>query len=58
MREEICTMELIALFDRYGEKFILKVMAELVGQNKLEKAKTDFFLGNALLRLATPPLVM
>ena len=58
MREEICIMELRFLIDRYGEKFILKNMAELVGQQKVDEARTNFFLNQALLTYDTPSLVM
>ena len=58
MREEICIMELRFLIDRYGEKFILKNLAELVGQKKLDEAKVDFFLKQALMTFDAPSLVM
>ena len=58
MREELCVMELQSLIDRYGEKFILKRVAELVGGPKLEQAKSDFFLEKALLTYVAPKLVM
>ena len=58
MREEICIMELRFLIDRYGEKIILKQLAELVGQQKIEKAKMDFYLKQALINYDAPSLVM
>ncbi len=58
MREEVCIMELRFLIDRYGEKFILKNMAELVGQQKVDEARMDFFLNQALLTYDAPSLVM
>ena len=58
MREEVCIMELRFLIDRYGEKFILERLAELVGQQKVDKAKVDFFLKQALMTFAAPSLVM
>lgn len=58
MREEICIMELRFLIDRYGEKFILKNLAELVGQQKVDEARMDFFLNQALLTYDAPCLVM
>lgn len=58
MREEICLMELRFLIDRYGEKFILNNLAELVGRKKLEQARADFFLKKALVTFAAPRLVM
>lgn len=58
MREEICIMELRFLIDRYGEKFILKNLAELVGQQKVDEARMDFFLNQALLTYDAPSLVM
>jgi hypothetical protein len=58
MREENCVMELKFLIDRYGEKCILKQLANLVGQQKIEKAKVDFFLKQALINFEAPSLVM
>ncbi|MEA1921929.1 MAG: hypothetical protein U9N63_04670 [Pseudomonadota bacterium] len=58
MREENCIMELRFLIDRYGEKNILKHLANLVGQQKIEKAKVDFFLKQALINFEAPSLVM
>ncbi|MCK5680952.1 hypothetical protein KAI46_09110 [bacterium] len=58
MREETCIMEIRFMIDRYGEKFILNRLAEVVGQQKIEKAKTDFFLKQALLTRTAPELVM
>ncbi|MCD6533997.1 MAG: hypothetical protein J7L25_07980 [Deltaproteobacteria bacterium] len=58
MREENCIMELRVLIDRYGEKIILKQLAELVGQQKIEKAKVDFFLKQALINFEAPRLIM
>ena len=58
MREENCIMELRFLIDRYGEKYILKHLADLVGQKKIEKAKMDFYLKQALINFDAPCLVM
>lgn len=58
MREEVCIMELRFLIDRYGEKFILKSLAEIVGHKKLEEARVDYFLKQALITCAAPNLVM
>ncbi|MBN2706081.1 MAG: hypothetical protein JXR89_06555 [Deltaproteobacteria bacterium] len=58
MREEVCIMELQSLMDRYGEKFILKRIAELVGRPKLERARTEFFLEKALITFNAPNLLM
>lgn len=58
MREEVCIMELRFLIDRYGEKFILKNLAELIGQQKIDEAKANFFLNRALMTYDAPALVM
>ena len=58
MREENCIMELRVMIDRYGEKIILKQLAALVGQQKIEKAKVDFFLKQALINFEAPSLIM
>ena len=58
MREEVCIMELRFLIDRYGEKFILKNLAGLVGQQKVDEARMNFFLNRALLTYDAPSLVM
>ena len=51
-------MELRFLIDRYGEKFILKQLVDMVGQQKIEKAKVDFFCKQALINFEAPILVM
>ena len=51
-------MELRFLIDRYGEKFILKNLAEPVGKHKIDEAKMNFFLNQALLTYDAPSLVM
>ena len=58
MREENCVIELRSLIDRYGEKFILKQLADLVGQKEIEKARVDFFCKQALISFEAPRLVM
>ena len=58
MREEVCIMELRFLIDRYGEKFILKNLVELVGKHKIDEARMNFFLNQALLTYDAPSLVM
>ena len=58
MREEICIMELRFMIDRYGEKFILKCLAELVGQHDIAEARMNFFLNQTLLTYDAPSLVM